>query len=120
MAASSRPDFASIAGLTLASGGIIGGLLLEGGSIRDILQYTAGIIVICGTFGAVMVNFPLAVVIGGMKRFVHVFVDNSQNPNQLVNLIVELAAKARKQGIVALEDDMNARVSLPLQIRIPI
>ena len=108
MAAGSRPDLATIAGLILAGGGIIGGLLLEGGSIRDILQHTAAIIVICGTFGAVMINFPLPVVIGGMKRFAHVFIDNSQDMHQLVDLIVELAAKARKQGIVSLEDDMNS------------
>ena len=107
MTAKSRPDIASIAGLVLAGGGIVGGLLLEGGSIRDILQYTAFIIVLCGTFGAVMVNFPMPVLIGGMKRLVHVFIDTSHDKNQLVELIVELAGKARKQGIVSLEDDMN-------------
>ncbi len=102
-----RPDLATIGGLLLAGGGIVGGLLLEGGSVSDILQHTAGIIVVCGTFGAVMVNFPLPVVIGGLKRFAHIFHDNSADLNQLVDQIVELAAKARKQGIVALEGDMN-------------
>ena len=102
-----RPDISSIAGLLLAGGAILGGLVLEGGSIRDILQFTAAIIVIGGTFGAVMVNFPLAVVIGGFKRFIHVFLDQSPDVGELVEVIVGYAAKARKQGIVSLEPDMN-------------
>lgn len=102
-----RPDFATIGGLILAASGILGGLLLEGGAIRDVLQYTAAIIVIGGTFGAVMINFPLPVVIGGLKRFGHIFHDGSADLQQLVDQIVELAGKARKQGIVSLEGDMN-------------
>ena len=102
-----RPDLSSIAGLMLAGGAIIGGLVLEGGSIKDILQFTAAIIVIGGTFGAVMVNFPLHVVIGGFKRFIHVFLDSSPDVGELVEVIVNYSTKARKQGIVALEQDMN-------------
>ena len=40
-------------------GGIIGGLMLEGGKIRDITQVTAAMIVLGGTCGAVMVSMPL-------------------------------------------------------------
>src|SRR5438094_682698 len=52
--ASGKPDFATIGGILLAFGGIVGGLLLEGGKIQDIIQITAAIIVLGGTFGAVM------------------------------------------------------------------
>jgi len=42
-------------GIVLAMGGILGGLLLEGGKIKDVSQFTAALIVLGGTFGAVMV-----------------------------------------------------------------
>ncbi len=54
-----RPDIATLAGLALALGGIIGGLVLEGGKLGQILQPTAAMIVFGGTFGAVMVTMPL-------------------------------------------------------------
>ncbi len=46
-----RPDFASIGGLIVAAGGIIGGLVLDGGKVSDIRQVTAAIIVLGGTLG---------------------------------------------------------------------
>jgi flagellar motor component MotA len=46
-----RPDFATLAGLALAAAGILGGLLLEKGSLSDIAQGTAALIVFGGTLG---------------------------------------------------------------------
>ena len=40
--------------------GIIGGLILEKGSIQDLAQGTAAMIVLGGTFGAVLVTTPMA------------------------------------------------------------
>ncbi len=57
--ASTRPDIATLGGLLLAAGGILGGLVLEGGKLTDIAQVTALMIVLGGTIGAVMVTTPL-------------------------------------------------------------
>ena len=43
------PDFATLGGLLLALAGIGGGLLLEGGKVSDVMQYTAAMIVLGGT-----------------------------------------------------------------------
>ena len=59
----SKPDLATLGGIALALAGILGGLLLEKGSIQDIAQATAAMIVLGGTFGAVLVTNPLSVVI---------------------------------------------------------
>ena len=56
----SRPDIASILGIFVAVGGIIGGLVMEGGKISDVTQVTAAIVVLGGTLGAVMVTSPLS------------------------------------------------------------
>src|ERR1039457_998558 len=57
-----RPDMATISGIALAMAGIIGGLILERGSIQDVAQGTAAMIVLGGTIGAVLVTTPLATV----------------------------------------------------------
>ena len=44
-------DLGSFAGLVVALGGILGGLILEGGNIKDVAQITGGIIVISGLWG---------------------------------------------------------------------
>lgn len=100
------PDFATIAGLVLAAAGILGGLVLEGGSIQDILQHTAAIIVLGGTLGAVMVNTPLATLKGAALRVKEVLFEQSHDPRQRVEVLVDYATRARKQGIVALEADL--------------
>ena len=103
----SRPDFASIGGLVLSIAGILGGLLLEGGKIRDVAQITAALIVLGGTIGAVMVTTPLPVLIRAIRNLSTVFVERSQHPQQAIDEIISFATKARKHGIVSLEQDAD-------------
>ncbi len=98
-----RPDFATIGGLILAAGGIVGGLLLEGGSLGDITQYTAALIVLGGTIGAVLVNTPMAQFRGAIRSFGKVMVEPHQNPAALIDEIIGYATTARKNGLVSLE-----------------
>jgi len=103
-----RPDIATFAGFLLAFGGLVGGLLLEGGEITDIAQYTAAIIVLGGTIGAVLVATPLPVALGAMKQMMAVFFDKAVTPDSTIEEIIGYATKARKNGIVSLEQDADA------------
>jgi chemotaxis protein MotA len=101
----SKPDFGTIGGIVLALGGIIGGLILEKGSIKDISQFTAGLIVLGGTFGATLINTPLPTVMGSMRRLKSVFFEKTEPTDELVEEIIRYATKARKNGMVSLESD---------------
>ena len=101
-------DIATILGLVVAVGGILGGLLLEGGSIREIIAPTALMIVLGGTFGAVLVTTPMSVVIDAGKSFKDVFFEQTVSAQAMIDQIVDYATKARKNGIVSLEQDANA------------
>lgn len=103
--AKSRPDFATIGGLLLAFGGIVGGLLMEGGKIKDISQITAAFIVLGGTLGAVMVSTPISVLKGAVLRLIHVFFDRTQPPDAAIEQLIAYATKARKNGLVSLEGE---------------
>ncbi len=93
--------------MLIAVGGILAGLLLEGGKLAQIIQPTAAMIVFGGTIGAVMLQFPLPVVLASFKRLGHVFFDTREDPQQLVKEIVSFAHKARKEGIVSLDRELE-------------
>ena len=100
---SSKPDLASILGLVVALGGILGGMLLEKGELRHLYQVSAALIVLGGTFGAVMVTTPMGTLMRAAKNVMQVFLDRQQSPGTTIEEIVEYATQARKQGIVSLE-----------------
>jgi chemotaxis protein MotA len=96
-------DKSSLGGIVLALGGIIAGLLLEGGNFRQILQPTAAMIVFGGTIGAVMLQFPLSVVLQAVRRLGSVFVTPKQNTQATIQRLLQYAQKARREGIVSLD-----------------
>lgn len=98
-------DYSSFGGLCLALGGIIGGLLLEGGRISDITQLTAAMIVFGGTLGAVMLTTPTSVLRAAAKELPSVFWYPVIPSERLLQDILKLAAKARRTGVISLESD---------------
>jgi chemotaxis protein MotA len=102
-----KPDLATIGGFVFALVGIVGGLLLEGGEIADISQYTAAVIVLGGTAGAVLINTPMRVVRGAIAGLGDVLFEKADESGAVVEALVDCASRARKNGLVALEADAN-------------
>ncbi len=103
---STRPDFATLGGLALAAGCILGGLVIEGGKLTDIAQVTALMIVLGGTIGAVMVTTPLKTLIRAAKYLGNVFFEEEEDPQEVIEEIIAYATKARKNSIMSLEADL--------------
>jgi chemotaxis protein MotA len=99
-------DKASFTGVILALGGVLAGLLLEGGNLGQILQPTAAIIVFGGTLGAVMLQFPLAIILLAFRQLGSVFVNPQRDPQAIVRQLVQYAQKARREGIVSLDAEL--------------
>jgi chemotaxis protein MotA len=100
-------DKGSLGGAVLAIAGIIAGLLLEHGSLSQILQPTAALIVFGGTMGAVLLQFPLTTVLSAFGRLAHLFAAPAGQDSQLVRLLVSFANKARRHGVVSLDSDLQ-------------
>jgi chemotaxis protein MotA len=100
-------DKGTIVGILLAIGGIVAGLLLEGGNLGQILQPTAAMIVFGGTLGAVMIQFPLHIVIGSFKDLGKVLFVQSDGPQSVIAQLIQFANKARRQGIVSLDSEIE-------------
>ena len=99
-------DKASLLGLLVALGGIIAGLLLEGGNMSQILQPTAAMIVFGGTLGAVMVQFPLPIVLLALRQLGSVFINSRRDPQETIEQLVKYAQQARREGIVSLDTEL--------------
>lgn len=99
-------DKASFGGIILALGGILAGLLLEGGNLGQILQPTAAIIVFGGTMGAVMLQFPLTIILLAFRQLGSVFVNPQRDPQATIQQLVQYAQKARRDGIVSLDAEL--------------
>ncbi|NLT65902.1 MAG: flagellar motor protein [Acidobacteria bacterium] len=105
-------DVASILGLILAALAILGGQALEGGSVGSILQPTAALIVLGGTFGACLLQFQLSAALTSLKALLKVFQEPGINNRGVIQEIIRLANKARKEGVISLESDAQ-RISDP-------
>ncbi len=99
-------DLTSIIGLLMAFGAVIGGQVLEGGSLMAIVQPTAFLIVFFGSVGATMLSFPQKDLMEGLKALPGIFQNSKSNPKETIDLLINLATKARKEGILALQSDI--------------
>lgn len=100
-------DLTSLIGIILGMGAVVGGQVLEGGSIQAIIQPTAFIIVMGGTAGAVLLSFPSSHLMGALKNLPGVFGGGDENLDVTIDLMVNLAMKARKEGILALQAEIR-------------
>lgn len=100
-------DILTILGLLLGFGAIIGGMILEGGKLHSITQLTAAIIVLGGTIGAVMVNYPLSDFMSALKNAKLVLFNHKIDSVKTIKLLSELSATARKDGLLALESSIK-------------
>jgi chemotaxis protein MotA len=101
-------DKGSVIGVVVAIAGILAGLLIEGGNIGQILQPTAALIVFGGTMGAVLLQFPLPTVLSAFRRLTHIFAAPRKPNDQLIQTLIGFANKARRNGVVSLDDDLES------------
>jgi chemotaxis protein MotA len=99
-------DKSTLGGVGLAVAGIAMGLYLDGGKVGQLLQPTAAMVVFGGTLGAVLVQFPFAVVRRAVAQLKTVFLGEKDPATQLIGDLTRYAAKARRNGIVSLDPDL--------------
>ena len=99
-------DKATLGGLVLALGGILLGLMLEGGNLGQVLQPTAAMIVFGGTLGAVLIQYPLPVALSAFRRLAQVFIEPANTAHSTIELLVKYANQARREGIISLDKEL--------------
>lgn len=100
-------DILSVLGIILSVVAIIGGQHLEGGHLSSIIQGTAFLIVMGGTVGAVMLQFPFPIFMKALSSMGMVFGNVHVDMKGIITKVVELSNVSRKQGLLALEGQMK-------------
>lgn len=100
-------DIATIGGLASAFGFILLGNHLEGGHMSAVIQPTAAMIVFGGTLGAVLISFPMGAFVRAVKSLKELFSEADDDPQALLDEIVRFAQQARREGILALEGEVQ-------------
>jgi chemotaxis protein MotA len=92
-----------IIGLAFAMGAIIIGNALEGGHASSMVGGPAALIVLGGTIGAVIVQYPFSTLGEALRAGAGTFKKPEGDPVKIVEEIVDYANRARRDGILALE-----------------
>jgi len=97
-------DIATIIGIVAGAGLIIAAILM-GSGLDAFIDIPSVLIVIGGSVAAMLIAFPLDRVIGSIKIALKAFFSPKTNPEEIIEKIVNLAVKARKESIIALEKE---------------
>jgi chemotaxis protein MotA len=96
-------DLATLLGMVGAMG-IVLAAILTGGSALVFVNVPSILIVLGGTVLVVMIKFSMGQFFGAFKVALTAFIHKSSDPEELIEKIVELANVARKEGMLALEN----------------
>ena len=98
-------DIATIIGL-VAAWILIALAIATSGGFAGFLNIPSLIIVVGGTFAALLIAFPLPDFIAGLKAFMKAIKPNIPPFEEEVAYIIAIAQKARKDGILSLENEL--------------
>jgi chemotaxis protein MotA len=98
-------DVLTIVGLFVGMSCILLGQTLEGGHVGSIIQLTAAIIVLGGTAGAILTQFPMADLRRALVQTRRIFTSTNQALEPLIEKLVNLGRKSRREGLLVLEEE---------------
>jgi len=99
-------DFMTIAGLLLGLALVLGGIMVQG-DLRIFWDPASLMITLGGSFGALMVNFRFDEVKTVLQVTRQAFVQREESILGLNRQFVRLAQKARREGLLVLEDELE-------------
>lgn len=79
----------------------------QGGDFGSFINVPGLMITLGGTLAAVMISYPFKRVIRVLGILKHAFIGHSQSPSEVIGALVSLAQKARREGLLALEDQVE-------------
>jgi chemotaxis protein MotA len=96
-------DFATIIGI-IGGFGLVIIAMMSGGGLAWFVDGPSAMVVLGGTFGAVLINYPLSDLLGVMKVASNAFWIKRQRPDVVIHQIVEMSKLSRREGIISLQE----------------
>ena len=98
-------DLATVLGLLLAWGALVGSLLMEGGDPKALVNIPAALLVFGGTLGAATISFRLNQIMGIPDILRKAFTSKEEDVPATIAMLVRYAERARRDGLLVLEDE---------------
>jgi chemotaxis protein MotA len=99
-------DFATLIGL-ISSVGLVIISIKMGGPVLWFLDIPSLMIVGGGTMGSTLIAYPLAEVLSVVGVAKNAFLHKTKDPGELIPIVVDLAKKARQEGILSFESQID-------------
>jgi chemotaxis protein MotA len=106
-ASKEKGDLGLLLGLVVAIGSVFWGMILEGSSPGSYMVFSAFVIVFGGTMGAAMGSFGLAAILKIPASVKEALFYKSIDRTVAIRTLVGFAEKARREGLLVLEDQLN-------------
>jgi chemotaxis protein MotA len=99
-------DLSTVLGLGLGLVVVIAVLILDGGSPVELISHPSAILLcLGGSFVATMATTPFEYVTKFPKWFLKAFLVKKNNLHEIINSLANMADKARREGLLALEEE---------------
>jgi len=99
-------DIATIVGTLLGVSLILIAILTQG-SLLTFWSLSSILVVVGGIIAATMINYPLSQIISVMKVVKIAFKGDHERPIELIEKLVVMAQKARREGLLALDNEIE-------------
>lgn len=100
-------DLLSLAGIVLAFVALLAGAILKGAGLHSLVSSAAMMIVVVGTFAAILVQTPGKVMKRAFGIFPWVFRSPVMDGRAIVQRLMDWSQIARKQGLLGLESQID-------------
>jgi len=96
-------DISTILGIVIGFGLVISAMSV-GGGLGWFINLPSAMIVLGGTLGATLINYPMSDIIGVVKVAKNVFFQKEMKTEKVIKMLVDISKVSRRDGILALED----------------
>ncbi len=99
-------DIATVVGV-ISAFGLVFVAIFMGGGIQIFINIPALMIVVGGTLGATMINYPLRDIFGVLNVVKKTLFSQNISVDEIINRFLGFSKKSRKEGILALEGEIK-------------
>lgn len=100
-------DLSTVAGFAIAFVTLVATVFLEGGSLLSLLKPSAAVLILGGTVGATVIGFRGPDLRRVPAAIISAFRERRENPSAVIDTLVNMAERARREGLLALQDDVR-------------
>jgi len=101
-----KQDILTIVGLVVGAGLVFWGMAAGGTNLIIFFDPASIAITVGGSFAALLIAYPISAMKRVMKVIVQSFKESTMASSEIINSFTNLSKKARREGLLSLEDEM--------------